>query len=60
MKRRLSWQLMAALAPLLFASLLAALPALAQVRSDPAPLQFQDAAEEARFHALAEIGRAHV
>jgi cytochrome c-type biogenesis protein CcmH len=52
-KRRLSWQLMAALAPLLFASLLVALPTLAQVRSDPAPLQFQGAAEEARFHALA-------
>jgi cytochrome c-type biogenesis protein CcmH len=52
-KPRLSRQLAAALAPLLLASLLVALPVLAQVRSDPAPLQFQDAAEEARFHALA-------
>jgi cytochrome c-type biogenesis protein CcmH len=52
-KRRLSWQLVATLAPLLLALLLLALPALAQVRSDPAPLQFQNAAEEARFHALA-------
>jgi cytochrome c-type biogenesis protein CcmH len=52
-KPRLSRQFVAALAPLLLASLLVALPALAQVRSDPAPLQFQDAAEEARFHALA-------
>ena len=32
---------------------LACLPAFAQVNSDSAPLQFQDAAEEARFHALA-------
>ena len=31
----------------------ACLPAFAQVNSDSAPLQFQDAAEEARFHALA-------
>ncbi|HEX5663174.1 MAG TPA: cytochrome c-type biogenesis protein [Xanthomonadaceae bacterium] len=38
---------------MLLASLLIALPAPAQVRSDPAPLQFQDPAEEARFHALA-------
>src|SRR4051812_6579576 len=40
---------------LLFACLLwlACLPAFAQVNSDSAPLQFQDAAEEARFHALA-------
>lgn len=53
MKRRLPWHRIAALAPLLLASLLVALPASAQVRSDPAPLQFQDAAEEARFHALA-------
>ena len=53
MKRRLPRQLVAALAPLLLVSVLAALPALAQVRSDPAPLQFQGAAEEARFHALA-------
>jgi cytochrome c-type biogenesis protein CcmH len=30
----------------------AALPAHAQAASDPAPLQFQDAAEEARFQAL--------
>ena len=53
MKRRLPWHRIAALAPLLLASLLIALPAPAQVRSDPAPLQFQDPAEEARFHALA-------
>ena len=53
MKRRLPWHRIAALAPLLLASLLVALPAPAQVRSDPAPLQFQDPAEEARFHALA-------
>ena len=53
MKRRLPWHRIAALAPLLLASLLVALPASAQVRSDPAPLQFQDPAEEARFHALA-------
>ena len=32
---------------------LACLPAFAQVNSDSAPLQFQNAAEEARFHALA-------
>ena len=32
---------------------LACLPAVAQVNSDSAPLQFQDSAEEARFHALA-------
>ena len=32
---------------------LASLPAFAQVKSDTAPLQFQDRAEEARFHALA-------
>jgi cytochrome c-type biogenesis protein CcmH len=32
---------------------LACLPAFAQVNTDSAPLQFQDAAEEARFHALA-------
>lgn len=40
---------------LAFAALLAlaAIPALAQVATDPAPLQFADAAEEARFHALA-------
>ena len=53
MKPRLHWHRIAALAPLLLALLLVALPASAQVRSDPAPLQFQDAAEEARFHALA-------
>jgi len=36
-----------------FALLLAmALPAAAQPVSDPAPLQYRDAAEEARFHAL--------
>ncbi len=29
------------------------LPALAQVNSDSAPLQFQDKTEEARFHSLA-------
>ena len=29
------------------------LPAFAQVNNDSAPLQFQNAAEEARFHALA-------
>ncbi len=29
------------------------LPAFAQVNTDSAPLQFQNAAEEARFHALA-------
>ncbi len=51
--KRLPWHRIAALAPLLLASLLIALPAPAQVRSDPAPLQFQDPAEEARFHALA-------
>jgi cytochrome c-type biogenesis protein CcmH len=51
--KRLPWHRIAALAPLLLASLLVALPAPAQVRSDPAPLQFQDPAEEARFHALA-------
>lgn len=32
---------------------LGCLPAFAQVNSDSAPLQFQNAAEEARFHALA-------
>lgn len=32
---------------------LAWLPAFAQVNSDSAPLQFRNAAEEARFHALA-------
>ena len=32
---------------------LGCLPAVAQVNSDSAPLQFQDSAEEARFHALA-------
>ena len=53
MKPRLHWHRIAALAPLLLALLLVALPASAQVRSDPAPLPFQDAAEEARFHALA-------
>jgi cytochrome c-type biogenesis protein CcmH len=53
MRHRLSRRRIAAVIPLLLALLLAALPALAQVRSDPAPLQFQDAAEEARFHALA-------
>ena len=39
---------------LLFAvsSLFATLPAHAQVGTDVAPLQFQDKAEEARFHAL--------
>ncbi|MCC8361754.1 cytochrome c-type biogenesis protein CcmH [Lysobacter sp. A6] len=39
---------------LLFAvsSLFATLPAQAQVGTDVAPLQFQDKAEEARFHAL--------
>ena len=39
----------------LFACLLwlACLPAFAQVNTDSAPLQFQNAAEEARFHALA-------
>ena len=30
-----------------------ALPAMAQAVSDPTPLQYRDAAEEARFHALA-------
>ena len=53
MRPLVSWRRSAALAPLLLALLLVALPTLAQVRSDPAPLQFQDAAEEARFHALA-------
>ena len=53
MRRRSSRRRFAALAPLLLVLLLVALPALAQVRSDPTPLQFQDAAEEARFHALA-------
>jgi cytochrome c-type biogenesis protein CcmH len=32
---------------------LACLPAFAQVNTDSAPLQFQNVAEEARFHALA-------
>ena len=41
------------LRPLLLAALLAlAPPALAQPSADPAPLQYRDAAEEARFHAL--------
>lgn len=41
------------LRPLLLAALLAlAAPALAQPSADPAPLQYRDAAEEARFHAL--------
>ncbi|MEO5628510.1 MAG: cytochrome c-type biogenesis protein [Thermomonas sp.] len=45
--------------PVLFTRLLACLlwlaclPAFAQVNSDTAPLQFQNNAEEARFHALA-------
>jgi len=53
MRALVSWRRSAALAPVLLALLLVASPAPAQVRSDPAPLQFQDPAEEARFHALA-------
>jgi len=37
---------------LAFALLTATLPALAQVGTDVAPLQFRDRAEEVRFHAL--------
>ena len=45
----------ASLMRLLLACLLglASLPAFAQVNSDSAPLQFENATEEARFHALA-------
>jgi cytochrome c-type biogenesis protein CcmH len=38
---------------LMLALLLMPLLALAQAASDPTPLQYRDAAEEARFHALA-------
>ncbi|WP_242006745.1 cytochrome c-type biogenesis protein [Aerolutibacter ruishenii] len=43
---------MLALAALLLSALLAPNPARAQVAADPAPIQFNGEAEEARFHAL--------
>jgi len=51
-RKRLSCRIGVALIALALALPLAA-PVMAQAVSDPTPLQYRDAAEEARFHALA-------